>query len=68
MQNHFLPSQVFPGKAPPPEPSGGGAFVKVFPRTRREAEPSYFLKLSFRLTLRLKTRWPGALSRLSRQK
>lgn len=28
----------------------------------------YFLKLSFKLTLRLKTRWPGAASLLSRQK
>ena len=27
-----------------------------------------FLKLSFRATARLKTRWPGAASRLSRQK
>lgn len=32
------------------------------------AVPFYFLKLSFRLTLRLNTRWPGALSLLSRQK
>ena len=31
-------------------------------------ESIYFLKLSFRATARLNTRWPGAASRLSRQK
>lgn len=51
----------------------GGGSIKSGPRERSafcalERGGGYFLKLSFRLTLRLNTRWPGRESLLSRQK
>ena len=48
--------------------NGAAAGFWMRKRRHRPAVPAYALKLSFRLTLRLKTRWPSRLSLLSRQK
>ena len=68
----LMRSHVRVGLAVTEKPAGGnaGCGTGKIPRSglRGREDGSYFLKLSFRETLRLKTRWSAVQWRLSMQK